>query len=147
MITANKSALGMMKRKLLPTPFWITNVSNMNVSLADLALTIKAFSTVNLMDIKHYSYTPEQLKKSAESGSLFRKRNKLVVRKIAPPDPKKETAPINRNTVIPSRERSTLEIKEEKYEELQFTDEEFAQENAETADLDAKPLFSKKENT
>jgi hypothetical protein len=89
----------------------------------------------------------EQLKKSAESGSLFKKRNKLVVRKLAPPDPKKDKAPINRETSIPSRERSTFIIKEEKYEELQFSDEEFAQENAETADLDAKPLFSKKENT
>src|SRR5271154_680577 len=111
-------------KKVLPT-FWITNVSNMNVSLTDLALTIKAFSTVNLMDTRHYSYTLEQLKKSAESGSLFKKRNKLVVRKLAPPDPKKDKAPINKNTAIPSRERSTFIIKEEKYEELQFSDEEF----------------------
>jgi hypothetical protein len=130
-------------KKVVPT-FWVTNVSNMNVTLADLALNIPAFRTVNLMDTRHYSYTIEQLQKSAASGSLFKKRNKIVIRHLAP-EIHKEHKAIDRQATIPSRERSVLEIKEEKYEELQVSNEEFALENADLADMDAKPVFSKKE--
>jgi hypothetical protein len=130
-------------KKIAPT-FWVTNVSNMNVTLSDLALNIPAYRTVNLMDTKHYSYNLEQLHKSADSGSLFKKRNKIVVRKLAPEVHKENRKPIDRETAIPSRERSVLEIKDEKYEELQVGDEEFANENADLADMDNQPVFSKK---
>lgn len=138
-----------MKKVLSPT-FWVTNTSKSNVTLADLAINIPAFRTVNLMDSKHYSYTLEQLKKSAESGSIFKKRNKIQVRQDCPEIPAgkyidlkniKESILVNHNTNIPSRERSTLIIKEEKYEELQISDEDFASENAETAEMDTlKPV-------
>jgi hypothetical protein len=119
--------------------FWLTNISNRNVSLTDLNLTVKAYSSVNLLDKRHYQYTPEQLIKSAESGSLFKKRNKLVVRKIAP-EILKANVPLSRETFIPSRERSMLVIKEENYEELNVSDEQFAQENADIVELDSKPI-------
>lgn len=119
--------------------FWLTNISNRNVSLTDLNLTVKAYSSVNLLDKKHYQYTPEQLVKSAESGSIFKKRNKLVVRKIAP-EILKANVPLSRETFIPSRERSMLVIKEENYEELNVSDEQFAQENADIVELDSKPI-------
>ena len=64
--------------------FWISNISKMNVCLRDLNLTVKAQSHANLLDNKHYSYTLEQLQKSAESGSLFRKRDKIKVRTVPP---------------------------------------------------------------
>ncbi len=136
-----KSYLLEMKKES-PT-FWITNICNRNVTLSDLAINIPAYRTVNLMDTKHYQYNLEQLQKSAHSGSLFKKRDKIAVRKVAP-EIQKEGKPINRQTAIPSRERSTLEIKEEKYEELQITDDEFANDNAELAEMDSKPVFSKK---
>lgn len=129
--------------KIEKPSFWVTNLSNRNVSLSDLNLTIKSFTTVNLMDTRHYQYTVEQLQKSAAAGSLFRKRDKLVVRKVAPPLPKKDERPIDRGTAIPSRERSILVINEEKYDELQVSDEEFASENAATAEMDAQPLVIK----
>jgi hypothetical protein len=131
-------------KKILPT-FWVTNISNMNVTLSDLALNIPAYRTVNLMDTRHYQYNLEQLQKSAESGSLFKKSNRIVVRKAALVIHKNSKPLIDRSTAIPSRERSVLEIKEEKYEELQITDEESAAENADLADMDSKPFFSKKE--
>jgi hypothetical protein len=123
--------------------FWVTNLTPMNVSLADLNLTVKAFSSVNLLDKKHYSYTLEQLQKSAESGSLFNKRDRIAVRKIAP-EILTANVPLLRETFIPTRERSVLAIKEENYEELNVTDEEFANENAETAAMDTLPLVTKK---
>lgn len=123
--------------------FWLTNISGMNVSLTDLNLTVKAYSSINLLDKRHYQYTPEQLHKSAESGSIFKKGNRLIVRKIAP-EVLKANIPLTRETFIPTRERSTLAIKEEKYEELNISDEEFAKENADTAQMDTLPLISKK---
>lgn len=125
-------------KKEAPT-FWLTNISNRNVSLADLDLTVKAYSSVNLLDKKHYEYTPEQLLKSAESGSIFKKRDKLVVRKIAP-EILKANVPLTRETFIPSRERSLFTIKEENYEELNVSDEQFAKENADIVELDNKPI-------
>ena len=123
--------------------FWVTNISNRNVSLADLNLTIKAFSSINLLDKKHYSFTKEQLLKSETSGSIFNKRNKIVVRKIAPAIIKMNM-PMIAETYIPSRERSVYSIKEEKYEELNMSDEDFAKENADIVELDSiKPVISR----
>lgn len=121
--------------------FWITNISNRNVSLADLNLTIKAFSSINLLDTKHYSYTVEQLRTSEAIGSIHAKRNKIVVRNVAP-ELIKMNMPVLAETYIPSRERSVYSIKDEKYEELEMSDEDFAKENADIVDLDSiKPVF------
>lgn len=117
--------------------FWVTNISNRNVSLTDLNLTIKTFTTVNLLDNRHYDYTLEQLQESAIGGSLFNKRTMVVVREYGP-DKISKTVPFDRETFIPTRQRSIFSMKEESYEELNVTDEQFAEENAETADLDAK---------
>ena len=117
--------------------FWVTNICNRNVSLSDLNLTIKAFSSVNLLDNKHYSYTIEQLEKSVKSGSIFKKRNMISVRKNAP-TVTKFNVPLSSETYLPSRERSVLAIKEESYEELNISDEQFADQNAEIADLDSQ---------
>lgn len=124
--------------------FWVTNISNMNVSLADLNLTIKAFTSVNLLDKKHYSYTEEQLQKSANNGSLAKKKDKIVVRKFAPEIVTKNNKTIS-DTSIPSRGRSVLIIAEEQYEELNVSDIQFAEENAELAELDNQPLLLPKE--
>lgn len=143
----------MRKVTKLPPPayFWVTNVSNRNVSLTDLALSIKAFTTVNLLDSRHYSLTKEQLEKSATSGSLFLKRRMLKVRNVPPVVQESlNTIHMNPESVIPGRERSTLNIKQEHYEELnvleQKEDEEkFAADNAELAELDALPLITKRQ--
>lgn len=110
--------------------FWLTNISNRNVSLTDLALTVKAFTSVNLLDAKHYSYTQEQLEKSAKNGSLFKKRHLLKVRKGAPAQQNADML-IERDAIIPTRQRSVLDIKEKNYEELNITDEQFMEEMSE----------------
>jgi len=51
--------------------------------------------------------------------------------------------PMIEETYIPSRERSIYSIKEEKYEELNMSDEDFAKENTDMAELDSiKPVIS-----
>ena len=137
-----------MKKELIK-PFWVTNISNRNVSLADLNLTIKAFSSVNLMDNKHYDYTMEQLEKSALNGSLAVKNRMVVVRKT-PPIVIEANVSMSRETFIPGRERSTLNITEEQYEELRVEsemradEEKFAEENADLAHMDTIPQIVNK---
>jgi len=121
--------------------FWITNFSNMNVSLADLNITLKPFSSVNLLDKKHYQYTLQQLERSAAQGSIAKKKEKISVRKSCPVT-NKDNVPLHISS-MPSRGRSIFNIKEEKYEELTISDEEFAKDNADTADMDTKPLLMK----
>lgn len=132
-----------MKTSSTKSVFWVTNMSSMNVTLADLALNIRAFSTVNLLDKRHYKYTLEQLLKSKESGSLFKKRDKIVVRDIPPPDPEKNKTPIVYSSIIPDRARSLYQIEEEEYDELKVSEEDqktqdeiFAKENADLAEID-----------
>jgi hypothetical protein len=122
--------------------FWVTNISKMDVSLSDLNLTIRSFTTVNLMDSKHYYYTLDQLYKSAETGSLFKKRDKIVVRQVAPKIEKKKIL-LSVGGAVPSRERSIYQIKEEKFEELQVDDTKFAEENADLAEMDRQPIIIK----
>lgn len=129
--------------KKVEPAFWITNMSPMNVTLADLALNIKAFSTINLLDKRHYRYTMEQLLKSQESGSLFKKRDKIAVRDVPPPKPEKEKVPFAHSSFFPNRARSIYEIDETEYEELSVSDEDqkkqdelYAKENADLAEID-----------
>jgi len=110
--------------------FWVTNISKMNVSLTDLNLTIKTMTTVNLLDQKHYSFTENELKKSAESGSIFKKRDRVVVRKVEPKLSQPHHILIEEDCSMPSRERSLVSVKQEKYEELNISDESFASEMA-----------------
>lgn len=124
-------------------PFWVTNISSRNVTLSDLALNIRAFSTVNLMDKKHYKYTLEQLTKSEESGSIFAKSDRIKVRKIPPPRKSMNPIPFIQSSVIPDRTRSIYQVDEKEYEELnvsvedqQKQDEIYAQENADLAEID-----------
>lgn len=134
-----------MKKFTSKRAFWVTNMSPMNVTLADLALNIKAFSTVNLLDQRHYKYNLEQLLKSKESGSLFKKRDRIVVRDVPPPDPEKNKVQIVYGSIIPDRTRSLFNINEEEYEELKVSDEDqkkqdeiYAKENADLAEIDAQ---------
>jgi hypothetical protein len=122
--------------------YWVTNTCSMNVSLADLNLTIKAYSSVNLLDGRHYNYTLEQLQKSALSGSIFKKRDKIVLRQNAPVVLKNKL--VISESFVPSRGYSLFNIKHEEYDELKISeeddkeaqkklDEEYAKENADLA--------------
>jgi len=123
--------------------FWITNISKMNVCLRDLNLTVKARSSINLMDLKHYRYTLEQLQKSAESGSLYRKSDKIKVCNVAPTFRNKRIQlskePLAR---VNNPLFSTATVVEEKFEELLDNDIEIASDIADliagTEDDDAE---------
>lgn len=104
--------------------FWITNISDRDISLSDLGVTIRAFTSINLMDSKHYPYiTTAMLNQSEQAGSLFKRRDRVVHRKIAPMEVATRI-PFNREAVIPDRQRSIVEVKQEQYEELNITDDD-----------------------
>ena len=107
--------------------FWITNISKMNVCLRDLNLTVKARSSINLMDLKHYRYNLEQLQKSAESGSLYRKSDKIKVCNVAPTFRNKRIQ-LSKEPLVRVNNPlfSTATVVEEKFEELLDNDIEMA---------------------
>lgn len=110
--------------------FWIINISTRNVSLADLNITINSFNSVNLLS-KHYHLTLEQIESSVKSGSIFKKRDKIKIKGKAPI--KEIAKPIleDKNGVLPNtRTKSIVMTKHEHYEELELSDEQFAEENA-----------------
>jgi hypothetical protein len=98
--------------------FWITNISDRNVSLSDLNISVPAMSSVNLLDINHYSFTESQVANSAKNGSIFRKSDKIVVRKVPPKTPLSKRPIEIIHPLLPNRSKSIYEIKVQEYEEL-----------------------------
>lgn len=123
-----------MARSKFSEQFWVSNISNMNVSLTDLGLTVPARRTVNLLDARHYNFNKEELILSATSGSLFKKKNKVVVRKIPPVVEAKKMLEVDFNAIVPSRRRSIVQIEHIRHEELELSDDIFAQQMADLTD-------------
>ena len=109
-----------MRKRIRESEFWITNITKRNVCLSDLSLTIPAYKSMNLLDKKHFHYNTEQLEKSMDSGSLFKKSNMVKVRKVAP-DTKVESGVYEVDAPLFIRKmasRSTVKLEEVRYEEL-----------------------------
>lgn len=108
--------------------WWITNVSNMNVCLSDLAITVPAGRSWNLLDSKHFSFKIEELEQSRLDGSINIKRDKIKVgitsQQIHYDRPELSKQPIQ------TRKRSTVKVTEQKYDEADwlFSDEDYAEE-------------------
>ena len=97
--------------------------------IGDLGFCLRSYQSANLLDKKHFHFTWEQIFKSATSGSIFNKRNKIAIRKFAPRKDGKKIA-LDVEAVLEERSKSIFEIKKEKFAELDLTDEEFAEENS-----------------
>lgn len=116
--------------------FWITNIVKKAVHLGDIGVVIQPRTSINLLDKKHYTLTKEQLEKSAKLGSLFAKNKMVVIRKVPPNEDPKKYLPFKEDAVFTTKQRSTVEIENVKYEELQMSDDDFAEENADMAEAD-----------
>lgn len=123
----------MSRRDKQKNEFWIVNVSKKNVTLSDLALSIPSGRSMNLLDNRHHHYTLEQIQQSAEKGSIYRKRDKIKIRKQAP---QKIIEPGLQLAILPAVTShiqglpSLVTIEEKRYEELDISDEKFAEEFA-----------------
>jgi len=119
--------------------FWITNISDRVVMLGDLGVAMKPKSIVNLLS-KHYHLTREQVEKSVNNGSIFRKRHLIFVRQKAP-DLFQPMIENKKEIYRPGEIRSLYEIEHKVYEEIenQINDknvEIFAEEMADITDED-----------
>lgn len=116
--------------KLLDEPaFFVINISNRNVCLSDLALTIPAGRCYDLLN-DNFSFTIDQLKDSLTSGSLHTKRDKIKVGKGRPQINEVPRRELSEYPII-TRNRSAVQVVEPKYEELIFSDEDYANQMAE----------------
>lgn len=116
--------------------FWITNITKRAIHLEDIGVVIHPMRSLNLLDKKHYHLTREQLEKSAECGSLLKKKKSVVVRKVPPGVAPKTQIPLKEDAIFPTKQRSSIELDNIKYEELETSDDTFAEENAESAQAD-----------
>jgi hypothetical protein len=108
--------------------FWITNITNRNVCLADLAYTVPKRKSVNLLS-NHFHFTLEQLQTSVASGSLFNKKHLIKVRHLRPEKPWERKLELSKDfRQIPAR--SLVAVDQPKFDELEFklSDEKFAEE-------------------
>jgi hypothetical protein len=126
---------------------WITNISKKPVSIGDLGLLMQPYQSVNLLDDKNKNcFTPEQVKNSIVSGSIFNLSNFIKIRNIPPNAHNANLANkimLEEDMHFPSRIRSILEHKEFNYEEQYISDEEYANENADLANEDDVGKFRK----
>jgi len=125
-----------MSRSLSKSEFWVINVSDRNVSLSDLALSIPAGRAYNLLDDKHFHYTIEQLKASMETGSLYKKRNRIKIGN-GPPQSRKLPKLTVSKYPIEIRPRSATTVEEPVFDELIVSDSDYAEELAREFDKES----------
>lgn len=126
--------------------FWITNISDHLISLGDLGVLIRPYQSINLLDPKHYQLTQEQINSSLFSGSLYKRSDKIKVRKNPPNLTKlKGPSPIDfeQTNDFPSKIRSIIKFQEFNHEDYQISDDEYAKQNAELAEEDDLGRFKK----
>ena len=118
-----------MRKKNKDPEFWVTNISTKkDISLSDLRVTIRRGRSVNLLDKRHYHFTPEQLEKSLESGSIKSRSHVIKIRKVAPePRANKIDIVYKRRLLVPAA-RNVVTIDSSYNEELDYDDENDAEE-------------------
>lgn len=126
-------------RKRDKKEIWITNISKYNVMLGDIAFTIPKGKSYNLLS-KHFNLTEEQVLASCESGSIYRKRNKITVRQKSPQVFERKML-IEEHRDVPfwlasSGVRFDNVAEQPQFDELTFSDEDFAAEMASDDDED-----------
>jgi hypothetical protein len=136
--------------------FWVTNISrNQDIRAGDLRLTFRHGKSVNLFAKGKngkflYNLTKEDIEKSKESGSLFKKRHLLKIRQVAPVilNHRIDVAQyLDKDTSRMKRKASEIEVLE--FPDLDFEDdsddnisvEQFAAENADVDFEDRRPVL------
>lgn len=125
-----------MKKREKPDSFWITNITKRAAHLSDINVIIYPMRSINLLDKRHSPLTRQQVEKSAADGSLFKYRAAVVVRKVPPEVEAPTLLPFKEDAIYPTKQRSSVELENIKYEELDVPDDVYAAENADTAQTD-----------
>lgn len=118
-----------MSKSLDKPAFFVINVSDRNVCLSDLALTIPAGRCYDLLN-DNFSFTIEQLKASLKDGSLHKKRDKIKIGKGRPQVAAPEQRELSEYPII-TRSRSAVKVEEPVFDDLIISDDDYASEMAE----------------
>jgi len=78
----------------------------------------------------NFHFTIEHLKLSLKEGSLYKKRDKIKIGKRRPKDVLPPRRELSKYPII-TRNRSAVKVVEPKYEELIFSDDDYAHKIAE----------------
>ena len=115
--------------------FWIVNISERNVCLSDLALTVPRRGSMNLLDENHFNYTYKELLKSMQSGSIFKKRHIIKIGKGPPVKIDDQKFEMSKRP-IQIRKRSVIDVTETEpdYDEMIWSDEQYANEMSDFGD-------------
>ena len=134
-------------KQLKNKEFWVTNISqSKDISLSDLRMTLRRGKSYNLLDKRHFKYSEEQLQKSMEKGSIFKKRNVIKVRQVSPIKVNNIIDIVDTREILkPARNAVKIEVKH--YEELDFDnvraeEEAFAEADSEAAMQDTAPILA-----
>lgn len=117
-----------MSKSLDRPAFFVINVSDRNVCLSDLALTVPAGRCYDLLN-DNFSFTIEQLKASLKDGSLYRKRDKIKIGKGRPQTVEVGQREVSEYPII-TRNRSAVKVDEPVFEDLVISDDDYANEMA-----------------
>lgn len=131
--------------------FWVTNIArDRDVALGDLRVTVRAGKSINLLDSRHYCFNLDQLRLSAESGSIKKKSRFIKVRDLPPVNPIQPgvyaAKTIGPQTRLVQKLPTSVKIEYKRYEELgdllpelREAEEKFATEDADMAIADYAP--------
>jgi len=133
-----------MKKEEKSDSFWITNITKKAHNLSDIGVIIYPMRSLNLLDRRHYQLTIAELEKCRASGSLFTKKTMVVVRQVPPGGEAPQYIPFKEDAVYPYKARSSVELENIKYEELDVPDDVYAADNADTAQTDHLGKWNKK---
>jgi len=117
---------------------WVSNISNTDVSLSDLGITIQKYTTVDLFNFKKYPFLNKQLViQSIQTGSISKRPNKLIIRLLPPEKKKIKNLPVSDKPLTGSLyQKNAVKVDKEVFEELDLPDEVYAEENADFAEFD-----------
>jgi hypothetical protein len=126
--------------------FWVSNISRLkDIALGDLRLTIRRGESRNLLDPRHYSYTLEQLQKSAAEGSIKLKSQFIKVRDVPPPPQIAHGIYVKKEGRLIKPPRNHIDVVVPKFDELDFdvkaAEEKFAAEEADMEMSDHQPAL------
>src|SRR5271157_4982589 len=114
-----------MVKRITEEEFWITNITDSYVSLGELNYYLAPRKSVNLLNKKHFNYTKEELEKSATSGTLKKRENKIKIRKVSPPPPLVLPGNyLSQQPLLIAKLRSRVVLEDPHYEELIESEEE-----------------------
>ena len=122
----------------MTTNYWITNISKTDINLSDLNLIIRSNTSLDLLRSK--SITLSQIEKSIESGSIYKRRDKIVFGK-----PQKVEEQQLKLSSLPRKCRSKNNAVNVVEPIDQFVTEEdpLAADLSDSAEADRKPIFKK----